>query len=161
MRWLCLVLTLALGPALAAQQPHPAPTAERRAAGRGLPHYGKWLGAALAVTFTALAAREHSSSDRAFSQLLTMCRTNATDCRRNPDGTYTNPATEQLYQTSLRFDRRAQARLFAAQASALLTAALFLADHNRRPGGPDNIPLHGLAVAWERDGARVGVRVKF
>jgi hypothetical protein len=146
-----LAALLAVAPVLAAQQPAHS--------GRGVAHYGKWLSAALAVGFTALGAREHARSDEAFTELLQVCRANATDCRRSPDGTYANPSTEQLFQTSLDFDRRARVRLLAAQASVLLTAALFLADHGGRGNGPDNIPLHGFSVGVDGRGARVGLKL--
>ena len=151
--WIVLALAFVTANGTAAQQPVKT--------GRGFAHYGKWLGAALAATFIALGAHEHSSSDRAFTELLGMCRANNADCRRNPDGTYVNTTAEQLYQSSLTFDRRAQVRLIAAQASVLVTAALFLADHGRGGGVPENIPLHGLSVDVRGDGARVGFRVRF
>ena len=156
-------LAVMLAAPLAAQQVNPAVTAGHASSNRGLVHYGKWVSAALAVTFTGLGAHEHASSDRAFSQLLDVCRAAPANCVLGPGGTYLNPASEQMYQTSVDYERRARVRLLAGQASLLLAAGLFLADHGRDTNEPDNIPYHGLMVVVEPrgGGARVGVRLRF
>jgi len=147
---------------LTAQQVSPAVAADHASWTRGLVHYGKWLSAALAVTFTGLGAHEHASSDDVFRQLLESCRGDPTNCALGPAGTYVNPTSEQLYQTSVHYDRRARTQLLAGQAGLLLAAGLFLADHGRRANEPDNIPYRGLVLVEPRaDGARVGMRVKF
>ena len=154
------VLAVMLAAPLAAQRVDPTVTARHGSWSRGLVHYGKWMSAALAVTFTGLGAREHASSDDAFSQLLEICRLDTAKCASDPSGGYVTPSSEALYQTSIHHERRARVRLLAAQASLLLAAGLFLADHGRGGDGPDNIPYH-LSVEAGADGARVGVRLKF
>ncbi len=115
--------------------------------GRATVHWGKW----------------HSRSNGEFSQLLTLCRANNDDCLLGSDGTYVNPAAEQLYQASIHFDRRARLRLLAGQATLLVAAGLFIADVTRHPGGPVNKPFAPLKVTVDErtGGALVGVRVHF
>jgi len=129
---------------------------------RPLVHYGKWAAAALAVGFTAMGAHEHQNSNRAFSELLDTCRADPATCTLGANGTYLDPAPEQLYQTSINYDRRARTRLLLGQLSLLASAGLFLADLQHHVNGPDNIPYHGLEVTVEPGGtgARVGVRLK-
>ena len=131
--------------------------------GRATVHWGKWLAAGSAVAFTVMGAHEHSRSNREFSQLLTLCRANNNDCLLGTDGTYLNPAAEQLYQVSLHFDRRARLRLLAGQATLLVAAGLFIADLTRQAGGPANKPFSPLEVSGDaRAGvARVGLRITF
>lgn len=147
---------------LVAQQVNPAVMERHPSANHGIAHYGKWASAVLAVAFTGLAAGEHASSDNAFGQLLDICRANPSKCTLGPSGGYTDPASEDLYQTSLHHERRARVRLLAGQASLVLAAGLFLADRGRRGNEPDNIPYRGLVVVEpEAGGARVGMRLTF
>jgi hypothetical protein len=156
----CLGAALALATTLGAQQPAPGLTVSHVGRAGPVVHYGKWAVAAVAATFTALAAREHANSTRAFNQLLDLCRANNEACDLKPDGTYLNANPEQLYQTSLHFDSRARLRLLVGQASLLFGAALFFADLRHRGNGPDNIPYHPLQVTVEphANGARLGLR---
>jgi hypothetical protein len=155
-------LAVTLAASLGAQQVNPAVAAGHGSSSSWLVHYGKWLSAAVAVTFTGLGAREYARSDDAFSQLLDICHADVAKCTLGPGGSYVNTASEDLYQTSLRYERRARVRLLAGQASLLLAAGLFLADHGGHGEGPGNIPYHGLVlVEQEAGGARVGVRVRF
>jgi len=126
-------------------------------------HYGKWTAAAVAATFTALGAHEHQNSNRVFRQLLDVCRANSADCVLAANGSYRNPAAEQLYQTSIHYDRRARVRLLLGQVSLLASAGLFLADLRHRSNDPGNIPFRGVKLTVEpgRDATRVGVRVRF
>ncbi len=158
----CLVVGARSGLLAGQAAPSGAPTG-RPTFGRMAVHYGKWASAAAAVTFTALAAHEHSNSSREWDQLLAFCRADNTDCALGPNGRYVNAAAEDLYQASLAFDRRARARLVAGQVSLLVTAGLFLADLRRHASGPENIPLHPLQIWVDRAGgaARVGVRLAF
>ena len=161
--WLLPALALTLATTLAAQQGKPIPAADHGARSSGFVHYGKWVTAALAVTFTALGAHEHTNSNQSFRQLLDLCHANSANCTLAPDGSYLTPSAEQLYQTSLSFDRRARLRLLVGQASLLASAGLFLADLGRHAGGPDNIPYPPVKVSVDgRTGAAlVGVRVRF
>ena len=156
-------LAVTLATALAAQDVKPGFVADRAVRSRGLVHYGKWVTAALAVTFTALGAHEHTNSNQSFRQLLDLCRANNADCTLAPDGSYLMPTAEALYQASIDSDRRARVRLLAGQASLLLSAGLFLADLGRHAGGPDNIPYHPpkLSVDVRNGAALVGLRFRF
>jgi hypothetical protein len=156
------VLAVTLATALAAQV-KPGLAVDHAVRGRGVVHYGKWVTAALAVTFTALGAHEHTNSNGVFRRLLDLCHANNADCTLAPDGSYLTPAAEQLYQASVRFDRRARLRLVLGQASLLASAGLFLADLGHHAGGPDNIPFHALKLSVDpRTGATlVGVRLRF
>ncbi len=153
-----LVGVLALS-RLSAQGGDVRPATWRRAA----VHYGKWSVAAVAVAFTALGAHEHQSSNRVFRQLLDLCLANSADCALASDGTYRNPAAEQLYQTSIHYDGRARVRLLLGQVSLLASAGLFLADLRHRSNDPGNIPFRGAKLTVEpgRDATRVGVLVRF
>lgn len=159
---LILAVAVTLAAPLGAQLATPAAVTDHTPWHVGVVHYGKWLSAALAVTFTGLAAREHANSDDAYRQLLDACRSNAAQCALTPGGTYVNAASEELYQTSVQYQQRARAWLLAGQASLLLTAGLFLADHGRRGNEPGNVPYPGFVVVEPRvNGARVGMRFTF
>jgi hypothetical protein len=135
---------------------------QRTASRRTTVHYGKWLTAGAAVAFTVMAAQEHRSSTRYWDQLMSVCRSADTACALGSNGRYQLSAAESLYQRSVYYDHRASYRLLGAQASLLLTAALFILD--RRPGeGPENIPFAPLRVTVEptSDGAVVGMRIAF
>lgn len=130
---------------------------------RGVVHYGKWLTAGAAVAFTVMAAHEHSHSRRHWDDLLTLCRSADAACARGNDGRYLQSQAEVLYQQSIYYDARANRRLLGAQASLLVTAALFIIDLSGRNDEPDNIPFSPLKVTVEpsRDGALVGMRIAF
>ncbi|HEU5260895.1 MAG TPA: hypothetical protein VFU41_05650 [Gemmatimonadales bacterium] len=130
---------------------------------RATVHWGKWLAAGAAAALTVMGAHEHENSNREFNRLLDICRANHADCELGPGGAYLNPTAEQLYQTSIRYDRRARTRLLAGQATLLVAAALFIADLRHRPGGPENKPFSPLDVSGDvRTGrARVGLQVSF
>jgi hypothetical protein len=171
MRSIGAVLTFALlvPPALPAQVDSVGPRlggrggAPRDGHGSALVHYGKWVAAAGAATLIALGAHEHANSNREWSALLAICRANNADCALGPNGRYANPTAEQLYQSSLFFDRRARARLLGGQAALLVAAGLFIADLRHRGGGPGNVQFAPLEVLGDvgAGGARVGVRVSF
>jgi len=158
MRAPLVVLTLAA--ALAA----PAPAQHAAAPWRqGAVHYGKWLTAGAGAALTVMAAHEHSSSRRAWDELLAICRSADNACVRGGDGRYLRSDAEALYQRSVYYDRRANRRLLGAQASLLVTAALFILDLRRRTGDPDNIPFAPLRVTATPTGggALVGLRIAF
>jgi hypothetical protein len=170
MRWtsMCLAVGICAPGLVAAQDSAPRrhdallQDVQRATWRRPTVHYGKWLTAGAAVALTAMAAHEHSRSRRDWNQLLDICRAADDACARRPDGRYVRPDAEALYQGALAYDRRANRRLFGAQASLLVTAALFILD--LRPGdGPDDIPFAPLRVAIEpgRRGALLGVQVRF
>ena len=159
-----LAFSLPLGAAVAAAAPAqvsaPTPGPSWR---QGAVHYGKWLTAGTAVAFTVMAAHEHSLSRRVWNDLIAMCRSADDACARGSDGQYIRLEAEALYQRSLYYDRRANRRLLGAQASLLVTAALFILDLRGRNDEPDNIPFAPLRVTVEPlpDGAAVGVQLRF
>ena len=125
-------------------------------------HFGKWMTAAGAAGFTYLASREHSHSRDHWNDLLTICHSAQDACNTGSDGRYLRADAEQLYQTSRRFDRRANRWLLGAQASLFATAVLFILDL-RTGSGPDNIPLSPLRVTVipTPGGAEVGMQIAF
>jgi hypothetical protein len=157
------LVALTLAAALATPAPARAQAPPRLSWRHGAVHYGKWLTAGAAVAFTAMAAHEHSHSRRNWDDLLAMCRSADDACVRGGDGRYVRSEAELLYQRSLYYDRRANRRLLGAQASLLVTAALFIIDLRGRNDEPDNIPFSPLRVTVEptRDGALVGLRIAF
>jgi len=108
-------------------------TLPRHSFTRGLVHYGKWATGAATVAFTVMAAHEHARSNQAYDA-----------------------------QQSAYYDRRARARILAAQTSLLTTAALVLLDLRHQPGGPGNKPFAPEAAVDPRSGeARVWMRLTF
>lgn len=130
--------------------------------GRDAVHFGKWLTAAGAAALTVFAEREHRQSRRNWDALLTICRSADDACAVGSDARYLRSDAEQLYQRSRVFDRRANRWLLGAQATLLVTTALFIIDLH--PGrGPGNIPFSPLRVGLSTtaDGAAVGLRLSF
>ena len=112
---------------------------------REAPHYGTWLTAMGTLGLTLLGAEQHRQSRREWDSLLEICRSAQDACTVGSDGRYTRADAEQLYQRSRYYDRRANRWLLGAQASLLLTTALFIIDLH--PGeGPDNIPFAPMKV---------------
>ncbi|MGH7606022.1 MAG: hypothetical protein ACREME_01670 [Gemmatimonadales bacterium] len=172
--WILSALLLGGAPALAAQRDRVARYDATRTATRWRQdvdrdtwtrhavHYGKWLAAGAVAAFTTLAAREHQKSSREWDALLEICRSADDACALAEDGRYLRADAEALYQRSREYDGRANRRLLGAQASLLVTAALFILD--LRPGdGPDNIPYAPIEVTARPapDGALLGVRIAF
>ncbi len=128
-----------------------AQTAQRASFGRAVVHNGKWLTAAGVAVLTMFAQREHNHSQQTWSALLAICRSAQDACALGPDGRYVRSDAEQLYQLSRAYDGRANRWLLGAQATLLVTTALFIVDLH--PGdGPDNIPFAPL---------QVGIRLPF
>ena len=126
-------------------------------------HYGKWLTAASAVALTWMGAHEHARSADAWDELVAFCRVNNANCTLGPNGRYLNGVSEDHYQRSLRYDRRARTRLLAGQGALLLTIGFFLLDRNHGDDGPENIPFPSLEMAADprAAGAQVGFRWTF
>ncbi len=156
-----LVLLGVAAPHLAAQQVKP----DRDGSWiQPVARYGKWLGVTAAAVLTALAMREHKSSDEAWNQLLEICRADNTDCALQPDGSYINPVSESFYQRSLYYDARARQRLMFGQIALAVSAAFFIYDLSGGPKGPPNIPLdpNRIILGPSPDGrTNVGLRLDF
>jgi hypothetical protein len=147
-------LALALGLALL------APTDAAAQKSSPFIKYGKWVLAAGAVGMNLLAAQNHDRADDAFDALRDACFDDSIRCIIGPDGAYADRQMEGLYQTTLRYDRRARHWLIAGETALLGAAALFVIEFTRKTHKPDNIPFEpevrslrhatgiGLRVAW-------------
>ena len=126
-------------------------------------HYGKWVAAAGAVAFTALAIEQHGHSNDAWNSLLAICQNNSQDCAVGSDGRYRYYPAEYDYQLALYYDHRARWRLVAGQVSLLAAVGLFVTDLRGRSSTPRNIPVHPLtvSVAPTADGASLSLRLAF
>jgi hypothetical protein len=170
MRWsaIFLLISLALPGGVVAQQEAPkvqsgASDSEGSSFVGTVAHYGKWLTGIGAIALTYLGAREHERSDDAWSDLLAMCGQDQAACAVGSNGRYVNPAAEQLYSVSVRYDDRARMALVAGQAALLLAVGLFIIDMRHDDDGPENIPLEPLSISSNlRTGdTRVGLQFAF
>jgi hypothetical protein len=121
--------------------------------------YGKWVVLAGSVGMNYLALRAHNRADDAFNALNALC-IDRSRCSLAPDGSYLDPASENLYQTSLRYDRIARGWLFGGEAALAASAALFVWELTRPKGRPGNIPFEP-EVRSMRWGTGLGLRVPF
>jgi hypothetical protein len=106
-----------------------------------LAKYGKWLLVAGSAGMNYLAIRAHNRADDAFNALEARCLEVRDRCTLAPEGSYLDPATEDLYQNSLRYDRIARGWLIGGEAALAGAAALFVWELTRPKGRPDNIPF--------------------
>lgn len=158
-----IAVTAALGglaSALAGQQPAAPQAPPPHGWLHAIEHYGKWVTAATAIGFTALAAREHHAANDNWNRLMALCEQNNAACRQSADGRYVDLSAEVLYQRTVYYDRRARRRLIGGQVALLASAALFILDLRNSHGGPPNIPFHGLRVTAGRTGTGAEVRVQ-
>jgi len=156
------LLLLIPGAALGAQSVA-VDTSPRDAWKRDVAHYGKWVAAAGAVGFTALAIQQHRHSNDAWNVLLGICHQNNQNCTVGPDGRYRYYQSEYYYQLAVYYDHRARWRLIAGQVSLLASIGLFVADLRGRSSTPANIPVHPLALSLTptSDGAALSLRLNF
>jgi hypothetical protein len=138
-------------------------TSPRDAWKRDVAHYGKWVAAASAVGFTALAIEQHRHSNDAWNSLIAICNQNSQNCSVGPDGRYRFYQSEYYYQLAIYYDHRARWRLIAGQVSLLASIGLFVADLRGRSPTPANIPVHPLAVSLTptSDGAALTFHIDF
>jgi hypothetical protein len=120
--------------------------------------YGKWVLAAGAVTMNLLAAQAHNQADRAFDTIEDACFVDSTRCIVGENGAYADPAMEELYQTSLDYDREARRWLVAGETALVGATALFVLELTRKTHKPDNIPFEP-EIRSLRQATGVGVRV--
>ncbi len=125
-----------------------------------LVRYGKWAIAAGAIGMNLLAARAHNRADDAFGQIEETCFLDRSRCILGPDGGYADGEIEQLYQSSLHFDRSARRWLIAGETALLSAAALFVWEMTRKVHKPDNIPFEP-EVRSLRQATGVGLRFSF
>lgn len=121
--------------------------------------YGKWAVLAGSVGLNYLALRSHNRADDAFNALKAVC-IDRSRCDLGPDGSYLDPESENLYQSSLRYDRIARGWLLGGEAALAGSAALFVWELTRPKGRPGNIPFEP-EVRSMRWGTGLGLRVPF
>lgn len=125
-----------------------------------LVRYGKWALAAGAIGMNLLAARAHNRADEAFDGIEDACFLDPRRCDLGPGGGYADGRIEDLYQTSLHYDRSARRWLIAGETALLGAAALFVWELTRRTHKPDNIPFEP-EVRSLRQATGVGFRIGF
>ncbi len=157
-RLLTALLPLLLAVPLQAQdQPLPQPIKPVSP----LIHWGKWGAAGLSLTLHLFAVSANSKANDAYHNLQVACTIDNSLCDTNPDGTYTNPKSEALYQESLHQDRRARAFLVSGEVALLGTVTLFVIDLTRKKGPPPDIPFNPEVTTGPDGSTRVGFRVAF
>jgi hypothetical protein len=122
--------------------------------------YGKWLLVAGSVGMNYLAVRSHNRADDAYDALEEQCLANHARCTVGAQGQYTDPDIEGLYQSSLRYDRRARGWLIGGETALAGAAALFIWELTRPKDRPDNIPFEP-EVRSMRGRTGLGLRVRF
>jgi hypothetical protein len=122
--------------------------------------YGKWVmvGGALAMNYLALDA--HNQAEDSFDALEARCLEDRNHCAVGPSGSYLDPVSEELYQTSLHYDRVARGWLIGGETALVGAAALFVWELTRPKGPPSNIPFEPEVRSMSR-GTGVGLRFKF
>jgi hypothetical protein len=123
-----------------------------------LVRYGKWALAAGAIGMNLLAAKAHNRAEDAFNAIEDACFEDRTRCILGPDGSYADRRIENLYQSSLHYDRSARRWLIAGESALLGAAALFVWEMTRKTHKPDNIPFEP-EVRSLRQATGVGVRI--
>jgi hypothetical protein len=122
--------------------------------------YGKWVLLAGSIGMNYLAVREHNRADDAFDALRASCISLPSRCALESGGRYADPAIEDLYQTTLRYDRRARYWLIGGETALAGAAALFIWELTRPKRRPDNIPFEP-EVRSLRAATGLGLRVGF
>jgi hypothetical protein len=122
--------------------------------------YGKWLLVAGSIAMNYQAYHSHEQAEDAFDLLEAACLQDRSRCAVGPDGSYLNPQTEALYQSSLHYDRATRSWLIGGEAALAGAAALFIWELTQPKGRPDNIPFEP-EVRSLRGGTGLGLRVAF
>jgi hypothetical protein len=122
--------------------------------------YGKWLLVAGSIGMNYLAVRSHNRADDAFTALEAQCSVNHGQCALGASGEYASPAIEQLYQSSLHYDRQARGWLIGGETALAGAAALFIWELTRPKNRPPNIPFEPT-VSSRLGRTTFGLRVAF
>jgi hypothetical protein len=136
----------------------------RRAEAQGLSpavKYGKWVLLAGSIGMNYLAVRAHNRADDAFDALEARCIAITQRCALGPGGNYLDPEIENLYQTSLHYDRRARYWLIGGETALVGAAALFVWELARPKRRPDNIPFDPEVRSLRGGGMGMGLRMSF
>ena len=121
--------------------------------------WGKFAALGLAFGSIWQASVHHQDAEDSYDALERRCSLIATACDQEPNGDYTDPISEDLYDTAVSEDDAARSWLFATEAALLGAAVLFVWEITR-PKGPkvDNIPFEPVV---ESRAGRFGARVFF
>ena len=120
--------------------------------------FGKWALLAGSLGMNLAAARAHDASERTIDELETLCEADRARCAILPDGAYTDPAAEGLFQQTLSHDRRARRWLAGGETALLGAAALFIWEFSRPKNPPKNIPFEP-ELSIVRGTTRLGLRI--
>ncbi len=140
------VLLPAYNPLLAESSAALYDAAHGAPAGLPLPKHGgwvtvtKWATLAAAAGLGVLGFSLHNDADALFDQLEEACQADPDTCQqRNPDGSYTDPTLERLYQDTRTKDQQARISLIASQLFFGTSVLLFIVDF-QKGGDPSDIP---------------------
>lgn len=123
--------------------------------------YGKWALLAGAIGMNYLAVRAHDRADEVFDIIEAECSTAHERCALGPGGGYADPALENLYQTSLKYDRRARLWLIGGESALVGSAALFIWELARPKNRPDNIPFEPEVRVMPAGRTGLGLKMAF
>jgi hypothetical protein len=123
--------------------------------------YGKWALLAGAIGMNYLAVRAHDRADNVFDMIEAECIVEQQRCALGPGGGYADPALEDLYQTSLRYDRRARLWIIGGESALVGSAAMFIWELARPKNRPDNIPFEPEMRVMPSGRTGLGLRMAF
>jgi hypothetical protein len=123
--------------------------------------YGKWALLAGAIGMNYLALRAHDRADNVFDMIEAECIVEQERCALGPGGGYADPALEALYQTSLRYDRRARLWIIGGESALVGSAAMFIWELARPKNRPDNIPFEPEMRVMPSGRTGLGLRMAF
>jgi hypothetical protein len=123
--------------------------------------YGKWALLAGAIGMNYLAVRAHDRADNVFDTIEAECTVQPQRCALGPGGGYADPAVENLYQTSLRYDRRARLWLIGGESALVGSAAMFIWELARPKSRPDNIPFEPEMRTMPSGRTGLGLKMAF
>ncbi len=123
--------------------------------------YGKWALLAGAIGMNYLALQAHNRADDTFDVLEAQCVAERGRCALGPEGNYADPGIENLYQSTLRHDRRARLWLIGGETALVGSAALFIWELTRPKDRPDNIPFEPEVRSLRAGGTGMGLRLAF
>jgi hypothetical protein len=123
--------------------------------------YGKWALLAGAIGMNYLAVRAHDRADNVFDIIEAECSVEQERCALGPSGGYADPAVEDLYQASLRYDRRARLWLIGGESALVGSAAMFIWELARPKNRPDNIPFEPEMRVMPSGRTGLGLRMAF
>lgn len=123
--------------------------------------YGKWALLAGAIGMNYLADRAHDRADNVFDVIEAECATDQQRCALGAGGGYADPNLEDLYQRSLRYDRRARLWLIGGESALVGSAAMFIWELAGPKNRPDNIPFEPEVRVMPSGRTGLGLRVAF